>query len=136
MPISREEVDRLKEIKDKMLELLDEAKHIVKWSGDQHQVERMRAYWHPHIQMGLTEEHDYMGNGGASLEQCIDALESRVEPDPDEYVEVNDDGATYRYFTSDGLIQKVYDDGEDEWIPGEAEYDALKAKHFANVEDE
>lgn len=134
MPISQADIDRLNEIKDKMLELLFDAKEIVRWSGDQHQIDRMKAYWHPHIQMALTESHDYMGNGGASLEQCIGALENKVEPDPDDYVEVDGDDGKYRFFTSDGLIQKVYDDGEDEWIPGEAEYAALKAKHFADLE--
>lgn len=68
---------RLKEIHEQMLELLEEAKTIVRHKKDTHRsvYERMKAYWHPHIQMALTKDHEYLGNDGATMEEAVNAIE-------------------------------------------------------------
>jgi len=81
MPVTKSDVERLKEIKDQMLELLEDALGIVKQSGNKFQYDRAKAYWHPHIQMALTDDHWYLGKDGATLESAIDALEGEDEDD-------------------------------------------------------
>jgi hypothetical protein len=68
---------RLREIQEQMLELLEEAKGIVTRKSKSHRMtyERMRAYWHGHIKMGLTNEHEYLGSGGATLEDAVNDIE-------------------------------------------------------------
>jgi hypothetical protein len=68
---------RLREINEQMLELLEEAKRIVNSKKKTHRLtaERMKAYWHGHIQMGLTNEHDYVGSGGATMEDAVRDIE-------------------------------------------------------------
>ena len=58
------------------LELLEEAKSIVTEKKNTHRdaYERMRAYWHASIQMGLTDEHDYVGKE-VSMEDAIQDIE-------------------------------------------------------------
>jgi hypothetical protein len=68
---------RLREIQEQMLELLDEAKRIVSSKRKTHRMtyERMKAYWHGHIQMALTNEHDYLGSGGATMLEAVEEIE-------------------------------------------------------------
>jgi hypothetical protein len=81
-------MSRLEDIHEKMLELLYEAKEIVTSHRDTHPMiyERMKAYWHPHIQMALTKDHEYLGGDGATMEEAVLALE-----DVDDYVDDDDD---------------------------------------------
>lgn len=68
---------RLREIQEQMLELLEEAKGIVTSKRKTHRMtyERMKAYWHGHIQMALTDEHDYLGSGGATMLEAVNEIE-------------------------------------------------------------
>jgi hypothetical protein len=68
---------RLREIQEEMLELLEEAKGIVTGKRKMHPMvyERMKAYWHGSIQMGLTTDNDYIGGAGATMEEAIAAIE-------------------------------------------------------------
>jgi hypothetical protein len=79
MPVTQDDVDRLREIKDQMVEMADEALRIVLRSGDRFQYDRAKAYWHPHIQMALSDDHRYLGRDGSTLEEAVDALEGQVE---------------------------------------------------------
>lgn len=68
---------RLREIQEQMLELLEEAKGIVTKKRKTHGMtyDRMKAYWHGHIQMALTDEHSYVGKDGATMEDAIKDIE-------------------------------------------------------------
>lgn len=132
MPLQKSDIKRLKEIKDQMLELLEEAHGLVKHSGDKFQAERAKAYWHPHIQMALTNDHWYLGKDGATLEDAINALEDNAVSD--DVVEVEDEtGAyTFQFEPEDGFIRQV-DEHENfvaGWEVGDEEYDLVKAKYF------
>jgi hypothetical protein len=89
--ISRESVDRLREIQEEIGELLEEALRIVKSSGDKFQIARSKSYWHPHIQMALSDYHSYVGKDGATLEGTINALEAHVSDEDDEEFEDESD---------------------------------------------
>jgi hypothetical protein len=135
MSLLKSEVDRLKEIQEEMSELLDEAKRLVQQSGDRFQIDRMKAYWHPHIQMALSDDHMYLGKDGATMQDCIESLESDCE-DENECVEKElDGGRTAKFFLNDGEILITASNGEEcSWVPREDEYAAVKAEHFPNEE--
>jgi hypothetical protein len=130
MSLLKSEVDRLREIQEEMSELLDEAKRLVQQSGDRFQIDRMKAYWHPHIQMALSDDHMYVGKDGATLEDCIESLE--FEEDEEEHIKKElDDGRTAKFFFNNGEILITASNGEEcSWVPDEDEYAAVKAEHF------
>lgn len=64
--------ERLMEIKEEMLELLDEARMLVRGT---HEEDRAGAYWLAHIRMALDNEHNYLGRGGCTMQSTIEALE-------------------------------------------------------------
>jgi hypothetical protein len=68
---------RLREIQGEMLALLEEAKGIVTKKRKTYPMtyERMKAYWHGHIQCALTENHDYVGGDGATMEEAVNEIE-------------------------------------------------------------
>ena len=80
---------RLREIQGEMAELLHEAEQIVSGEKKDHRMvyERMLAYWHPAIAMALSDEHNYLGSGGATMEEACLALESDEEDEDEEYEE-------------------------------------------------
>jgi hypothetical protein len=67
---------RLEEIRDEMLELLEEAKKIVRDKRKTHRMvyERMMSYWYPHIKMGLTSDHEFLGSD-TNMQEAIDAID-------------------------------------------------------------
>jgi hypothetical protein len=79
--ISQEDYDRLLEIQEEMLSLLQEAQSIVRNTGHKHTTEVMRAYWYPSIKTGLTNEHEFLSNN-PSMQDAINTLEVYL-PDED-----------------------------------------------------
>lgn len=77
---------RLREIQGEMAELLQEAEQIVRGAKKDHRnvYERMKAYWHPAIAMALSDEHDYLGSGGATMEEACLALEGDEEEEEED----------------------------------------------------
>ena len=66
-----ETVDRLEEIKEEIHELLHEAKRLVCGTAEE---QRAKSYWLAHIAMSLDDDHDYLGGGGITMQDTIDAL--------------------------------------------------------------
>lgn len=68
---------RLREIQEEMLNLLEEARSLVSRKSKTHRMtyERMKAYWHGHIQMALTDDHMYLGSGGATMQEAVNDIE-------------------------------------------------------------
>lgn len=62
--------ERLVEIQNEMLELLDEAKQILRHE-DGLVYDRAKAYWLAHVEMGLTNSHSYLGKTTVSMEDTI-----------------------------------------------------------------
>ena len=67
---------RLQEIKEQMLELLDEAKSIL---PDGMARERAKAYWYAHIKTALLKEHEYLGGSLVTMDDTIAELEEVEE---------------------------------------------------------
>lgn len=69
-----EDVDRLEEIREEIMELMDEAKKIVAGSKNRGAVGRADAYWIPHIEIALGGEHGYMDRSMCSMQDTIEEL--------------------------------------------------------------
>jgi len=70
--------DRLKEIQDEMLNLLHEADQILRNNAEKHVYNRAKSYWLANVQIGLTDDHDYLGGAGVSMDNTINECEPDV----------------------------------------------------------
>lgn len=77
--------DRLVEIQSEMLELLQEAKQLLRNEGFAY--EQAKAYWLAHIEMGLTNDSSYVGKSMCSMEDTINL----VNPGDDEECDESED---------------------------------------------
>lgn len=84
--ITEYDIDRLEEIKEELLTLMDEAKHLVR-SGENLTYERARSYWIPHVIMALTKEHEYLGGSMVTMEDTIEELKEQLGPEEEEPTE-------------------------------------------------
>jgi len=81
--ISQSDFERLQEIKDEMVDLLEEAKRLIA-SGPRHTYERAKSYCLAHIAIALDDDHGYIGSDGANLQRIINELEPDEPDEPDE----------------------------------------------------
>jgi len=63
--------ERLTEIKEQMLELLDEAKNIIPEGMAK---ERAKCYWYAHIKTALLKEHEYLGGSLVTMDDTINEI--------------------------------------------------------------
>jgi hypothetical protein len=79
------DIQKLKKIRLKMLELLEEAEYLVKKnSGNGLIYERAKSYWIPHIKMSLQNETEYLGKSMISFEDTIIEIEKKLNLEKDE----------------------------------------------------
>lgn len=76
--LTRNEIDRLTDIKNEMISLLNEAKGIIRL-GPAITQDRAKGYCLAQLEMALTNEHGYLGSATVSLENVIDELESNLD---------------------------------------------------------
>jgi hypothetical protein len=69
--MNTEAKERLTEIKEQMLELLDEAKDIIPEGMAK---ERARCYWYAHIKTALLKEHEYLGGSLVTMDDTINEI--------------------------------------------------------------
>lgn len=67
-----ERAERLREIQEEILDLLEEAAEEVRGTSEQ---QSARAYWYAHIKTALLNEHEYLGGSMHTLEDSIKALD-------------------------------------------------------------
>lgn len=84
-------VQRLIDIKQEMLSLLEEAREIARQEGGVTYA-RAHGYWLAHIETAITRESDYIGASMFTMEDTIDEMARRAkdtnqaeEEDEDEY---------------------------------------------------
>jgi hypothetical protein len=77
--IDRTDHDRLKEIRSEMMDLLDEAKNLIRMS-DRFVYERAKAYWIGHIDTGLGGGQ-YVDTYDCTMEKTINELDPGDEDD-------------------------------------------------------
>ena len=68
--------EKLNEIKEQMLELLDEAKDLIPEGMAK---ERARCYWYAHIKTALLKEHEYLGGSLVTMDDTISELDEETE---------------------------------------------------------
>jgi hypothetical protein len=68
--MNKEDHNRLVEIQEEMLKLLDEAKRIMIREGGI-SYERAKDYWLASIETALTNEHNYLGGSMFTMEDAI-----------------------------------------------------------------
>ena len=84
-PEKRQElVDELREIQAQMLECLEQAKTLIKQSGQDMTLQRAEAYWLAHARIALTNDHGYLGGSMCSMEDTIEEIAGAEEDEDDE----------------------------------------------------
>lgn len=68
--------ERLQEIKEQMLELLDEAKKIIPEGMTK---ERAKCYWYAHIKTALLKEHEFLGGSLVTMDDTINEIDEESE---------------------------------------------------------
>ena len=71
--------ERILEIKEEIIDLLQEAMDLMRIEGSDTERERARSYWYAHIRMSLDEDHGYMGRGGCTMEDSARELMAEEE---------------------------------------------------------
>lgn len=83
-PEKRQElINELREIQVQMLECLDQAKALIKLSGQDMTLQRAESYWLAHAKIALTNDHSYLGGSMCSMEDTIAEIEATTEDDED-----------------------------------------------------
>tara|TARA_B100001057_G_scaffold475028_1_gene541356 strand:+ start:82 stop:351 length:270 start_codon:yes stop_codon:yes gene_type:complete len=80
--------NRLKEIKEQIKELLEEAINLV----PDHERARAKCYWYAHISMALDEDHGYLGSSMYSMQDTIKEFD---EAEEEEVYDYDDDRPDY-----------------------------------------
>ena len=84
-PEKRQElIDELREIQVQMLECLEQAKTLIKQSGQEMTLQRAESYWLAHTRIALTNDHGYLGGSMCSMEDTIAEIEEATEEEDDE----------------------------------------------------
>ena len=76
--VPKEDINRLEEIKEELLELIEEAQRIVS-GGDEMTYQRAKSYWIPHVIMALTKEHEWLGGSMETMEDTIEELKEQLQ---------------------------------------------------------
>lgn len=83
-PEKRQEIiDELREIQMQMIECLEQAKTLIKQSGQEMTLQRAESYWLAHTRIALTNDHAYLGGSMCSMEDTIAEIEGAAEDDED-----------------------------------------------------
>jgi len=93
MSISKQEYERLLEIKDEIKNLMYEAKDIIRSSGQSRVIEASKAYWLGHIFTALDDDSDYLGGASYTMQNAIDEVfcdEDAEEEEDEAEVSEND----------------------------------------------
>ena len=77
--------ERILNIKDEIIELLQEAMDLVREQGTDTERSRARAYWYGHIRTSLDNDHGYLAS---NITMADTAEELMAEGDADEDEEV------------------------------------------------
>jgi len=73
---SLDAISELSEIKEEILELLGNAREVVKGTSE---ASRAHAYWIAHIRMALDDDHEWLGGSMCTLQGSIDSLQEEVD---------------------------------------------------------
>jgi len=84
--------ERILEIKEEIIDLVQEAMDLMRYEGTDTERERARGYWYGHIRTALDEDHGYMGRSMCTMEDSARELMADEE-DEEEAGELLDEDA-------------------------------------------
>lgn len=77
----QEIVDELGEIQSQILELVDQARGLLRCNGLQGALMRAESYWIAHVTTAISNNHGYLGKSMVSLQDTIDEIEDGEDDD-------------------------------------------------------
>lgn len=80
--VTQEDIDRLKEIRTTMFDLLDEAKNLVRQHASKQEHERAKAYWFGQIDAALGDGEYFSDTH--NMQKTINSIEDTLPPEDDE----------------------------------------------------
>ncbi len=86
--ISREDWERLGEIKEEIKELVREDVDLIR---DTNEYERAKGYWYAHIVCALDDDHMFLGGSMVTMQNTIDSFEDDVVEEDSEGDEEGED---------------------------------------------
>ena len=72
----QEIVDELGEIQSQILELVDQARALLRLNEYQGALMRAEAYWIAHVTTAISNNHGYLGGSTVSLQDTIEEIEN------------------------------------------------------------
>ncbi|MGH1515543.1 hypothetical protein [Ralstonia solanacearum] len=77
-------VEELNDIQQQMLDLIENARGLLKAGGFGSALDRAEDYWIAHITMAISDDHGYLGRSGCTLQDTIEEIESGEDEDEEE----------------------------------------------------
>ena len=79
--------ERILNIKDEIIELLQEAMDLVREHGTDTERSRARSYWYGHIRTSLDNDHGYLASNITMADTAEELMEEEREGDEGEAVD-------------------------------------------------
>ncbi len=76
--------ERILEIKEEIIDLVQEAMDLMRYEGTDTERERARSYWYAHIRLALDEDSGFMGRSMCTMEDSARELMADEEDEEDE----------------------------------------------------
>ncbi|WP_347252873.1 hypothetical protein [Dokdonella sp.] len=74
-------VDELGEIQSQILELVEQARGLLRRNGLHGALMRAESYWIAHVTTAVTNDHGHLGKSMVSLQDTIDEIEDGEDDD-------------------------------------------------------
>ncbi|MGA4423081.1 hypothetical protein ACI2UY_23340 [Ralstonia nicotianae] len=76
-------VEELTEIQQQMLELIENARGLLKAGGFGSALDRAEDYWIAHLITAISDDHGYLGRSGCTLQDTIEEIENGEDEEKD-----------------------------------------------------
>ncbi|AYB50228.1 hypothetical protein C2I38_01185 [Ralstonia solanacearum] len=76
-------VEELTQIKEQMLDLIENVRGILKAGGFGSALARAEDYWMAHLTCAISHDHGYLGRSGCTLQDTIEEIESGEDEEDD-----------------------------------------------------
>ncbi|MDC6176280.1 hypothetical protein [Ralstonia solanacearum] len=76
-------VEELTQIKEQMLDLIENVRGVLKAGGFTSALDRAEDYWIAHLTCAISHDHGYLGGSGWTLQDTIEEIESGEDEEED-----------------------------------------------------
>ena len=76
--------ERILEIKEEIIDLVQEAMDLMRYEGTDTERERARGYWYAHIRLALDEDSGFMGRSMCTMEDSARELMAEEEDEAED----------------------------------------------------